>query len=235
MLFKKAYKRIADDDFLKRLPATLVGAQMLHPGNPWLMNEAIKNMPQGSVVEIGSYGGMSLALIWHLMKKHGRDNALFSCDPWIYEGFKDQAGNIESHMDGRVDVRRMDYMLHIKQCFESGIKLLCKERLPHTFYGTSKQFFDGWKNGAVIESVFGNPAAGGGAIAFIYIDGDHAYESAKQDFEMALPFLVSGSFVLLDDSGDGMPFGSAKFAKELHKTSSLELVATNPNYLFKVK
>lgn len=42
MLFKKAYKRIADDDFLKRLPATLVGAQMLHPGNPWLMNEAIK-------------------------------------------------------------------------------------------------------------------------------------------------------------------------------------------------
>lgn len=35
----------------------------------------------------------------------------------------------------------------------------------------------------------------------IYIDGDHRYEGAKSDMEMAIPLLAKGGVILIDDYG----------------------------------
>jgi hypothetical protein len=51
--------------------------------------------------------------------------------------------------------------------------------------------------------------------------------------ENSLQFLLPGGLLLLDDSADGLPYGSAILAKELLKRKDLKLVERNPNYLFR--
>ena len=81
--------------------------------------------------------------------------------------------------------------------------------------------------------MFGRETQLGGPIAFCFIDGNHSYEFARRDFENTDRHLQPGGFILFDDSGDGSDWGVCKVVAEVAATGRYELIATNPNYLFK--
>jgi hypothetical protein len=221
-----------DDDFIKRLRSLVIGEGMLCDGNIKLIDFAIKNMPnEGSVLEIGSYGGLSTNLIAHLIKKHKKNNLLFNCDAWIYEGFHDHKDINDNNIDGRNDVSRAAYSVYMKQSFFNATKFLSNNNLPHSFNMFSISFFDKWDNNETLIDMFGNSATLGGSISFAYIDGGHSYEVAWQDFTNVSKYLSTGGYILLDDSADSMSFGSSKMMSEIKKNNAFKIIDKAPNYL----
>lgn len=221
------------DKFIRRIRSLLIGEGMLREGNIELMEYAIQNLPPtGSVLEIGSYGGLSTNVLIHLLKKHKKTNPFFTCDAWIYEGYDDHlADSPNSFIDGREDLLRSDYSTYMKNAFLSATRFLSGQNLPHSFQLYSHVFFEKWKNNEDGVDIFGNSARLGGEISFAYLDGGHAYEVAWQDFQNIAQHLVVGGYVLLDDSADTDIFGSAKMMKEIKKDSRFRVVAKKPNYL----
>jgi hypothetical protein len=233
MIFKKNIKKISNDAFISRLRCSVIGEGMLHDGNIYLMDYAIKNMPEnGFVMEIGCYGGLSTNLILHLLSKNNKKQQLIGCDAWIYEGYKDHTGIIEKHIDGRKDIDRKKYMEHIKKSFIRSTQFLHPDTLPYTCHCTSDVFFEKWNENESFEDVFHRKISLDKPISFCYIDGDHSYEQTKKDFENIDSKLLVDGFVLIDDSAKGMNFGSAKFIKDLLKKKNYKFIDSNPNYLF---
>ena len=85
------------------------------------------------------------------------------------------------------------------------------------------------------EDVFGRTIQLGGPVAFVYIDGNHAYDYVSKEFEVVDKFLLNGGYILFDDSFYGCGMGSEKFAQELMQNSNYQLVERNPNCLFQKK
>lgn len=236
VLHGKPYIPAAPDDFILRLRSSVIGEGMLHPGNVWLMEQAVQKMPDGGcVLEIGSHGGLSANLLTYLLGKYRRDAPLFCCDAWVYEGYHDQKGQADIWMDGRDDVLRTDYTAYIKNAFVQAAHLLSPHRLPQACHLCSDDFFEAWAKRATVTDVFGREIGLGGPVSFAYIDGSHAYDFAKRDFENTAAWLLPGGFVLLDDSADHLSFGSARLAQELRRRRDFEIVSANPHYLLQKK
>jgi hypothetical protein len=221
------------DPFIKRLRSLVIGEGMLKPGNIRSMDIAIQQMPEnGSVIEIGSYGGLSANLLIHLMSKYARSNPFYTCDAWIYEGYTDHLKDVpETHIDGRPDVPRSAYATYMMQAFIQSTTLLSSHRLPYSFHMRSEDFFNAWNAGKTETDVFGRTRQLGGDIAFAYIDGGHSYAVARSDFNHVASHLLVGGFILLDDSADDDQFGSATMMSEIKKDNRFKVVAKNPNYL----
>jgi cephalosporin hydroxylase len=77
---------------------------------------------------------------------------------------------------------------------------------------------------------FGRTAKLGGPIVFAHIDGAHTYEQSMRDFRNIDRHLVSGGFIVFDDSADNSDWGSRLSAQEASKLPQYELIAKNPNY-----
>ncbi len=236
LLNRKQYRVIAPDDFILRLGSSVVGEAMMHPGNIYLLDQAIQQMPAGGcILEIGSYGGYSANLLTYLKQKHQRAAVLYCCDAWVYEGFHDGKGTATEWIDGRKDVQRTAYMAYIKGAFMNAAKLFCPHDLPHTIHLDSDTFFEAWTEKKTLKDIFGQETTLGAPISLAYIDGNHAYAYAKRDFENVAKFLLPGGFVLLDDSAKHQQFGSARLAQELRQHPDFEVIMANPHYLFQKK
>lgn len=231
-LRNKRIKRIPySDRFIMRLPSSTIGCGMLHEGNIYLMDHAIRHMPAGGyVLEIGSWGGLSTNLLLHLMKKYNRQELFLGCDPWWYSYREGGAGEPEC-IDGREDISRKDYMEYIRLGFMDSVSLFSKSNLPYTFQMTSDEFFKQIGEKASLTDVFGRNMVPDKGISFCYIDGNHTYDFVKRDFENADQHLILHGMILFDDSMDGDQFGSAHFMKEIRKNQAYKIVAKNPNYL----
>ncbi len=224
---------VESDDFIKRIRSLVIGEGMLNEGNIGLIDFAIKNMPtEGNVLEIGSYGGLSANLIIHLMRKHHKNNSFFTCDAWIYEGYKDDLQKMtHSHIDGRDDILRSEYSVYMKNAFINSIRFLSPQNLPFSFHQYSNSFFDSWNENKSEVDIFGRTVSLGGHFSFAYLDGGHSYEVAWKDFNNIASHLLPNGFVLLDDSADGQNFGSAKMIAQIKKDKRFKVIAKNPNYL----
>ncbi len=226
----KPQKQINSDNFIRRLRSLVIGEGMLHEGNIPLMEFAIKHMPEnGSVVEIGSYGGLSTNLIIYLLQKNLKNYKVFNCDAWIYEGFNDN----NLFIDGRNDISRENYSLYMKTAFINATKFLSEKSLPHSFHLKSDEFFDKWNNQKLETDLFGNQVKLGGQISFAYIDGGHSFEVAMNDFINVAENMLIGGFVLLDDSSAHLNFGSAQIVNNIKKDPRFVVIAKEPNFLFK--
>lgn len=233
-LLASKVKEIPEDLFIQRIRSLVVGEGMLHKGNIYLMDFAIKNMPDsGVVVEIGSYGGLSTNLMLYLLKKNNRVEKLINCDPWIYEGHKDRIGTVSSVIDGRDDITRVDYSTYMKSNFIRSTMFLNKDNLPYSFELTSDEFFNQYDQKLYVTDLFDQTIKFGANISFAYIDGNHAYAYVKRDFENIDRYLINSGLILFDDSIDGSQSGSALFMKEMMQNRDYQLVDKNPNYLFR--
>ncbi len=231
--FRKDIKTIPKDYFIRRLPSSVIGGGMLHEGNIYLIDYAIKNMPHnGIIMEIGSYGGLSANLICHLLKSHNKQKTPFiSCDTWVYEGYNDSKTNKNSHIDGNPKISRLSFMKYIKNAYINSVQLLHPDMIPNACHLTSDAFFDIWKNNNEFIDVFNRSFKINKEISFCYIDGDHSFEQTKKDFNNVSKNMIHGGYILIDDSADHLSFGSAKFIKEIKHNSNFKIVAKNPNYL----
>jgi hypothetical protein len=229
-----------EDDYLARLSSSITGCGMLHPGNIFAFNYALSRLPKrGALLEIGSFAGLSTNVLTYLMRKHEINQTLFTCDPWIYEGYHDKYRSNDTkymnHFEGSDSITRMEYTEFIRESYIHNTRLFSKNNLPYTVRLTSDDFFHAWQTEGIKTDVFQRNIQLGGPLSFVYIDGDHSYETVFRDVQHALQWLVPGGWLMLDDSADYWNFGSVRMAKELLKYKNLKLVMKNPNYLFQVK
>lgn len=228
-LIQRAYRYVnrkeISDSFLTWL--TFANAGMLHPGNLYCLDHAIRNMPDTlPIVEIGSFCGLSTNVITYLKEKHGRNNILFSCDKWVFEGADAQDGLLAPTST----VTHAEFRHHVRESFIRNVALFSRTQLPHTIEVFSDEFFALWRRGAEVTDVFGRLVRLGGQIGFCYIDGNHRYEYASRDFVNADEFLAPGGFILFDDSADFA--GVQKVVAEVVESGRYQLAARNPNHLF---
>ena len=219
---------IRDDEFFKWLSFAVPG--MTGGGNIESIFYAIKHLPSNSpIVEIGSFCGLSTIIISHFKARFGKTNNLYTCDRWKFEGQK-----LGSSLGQSKLVNHDQYKKFVKESYIRNIKTFCAEDIPHTIEVFSDDFFNMWSSKQKPTDVFGKEAPLGGLISFAFIDGNHTYEFVKRDFLNIDKYLERGGFILFDDSSDYSHWqGSNKVMKEILKRSDYELVARNPNYLFR--
>jgi hypothetical protein len=217
--------RKTDDAYFTGL--SIANSGMLHEGNLYLMEHAIKNLPgTGATVEIGSFCGLSTNAIAYLLRKYKYQNPFFSCDPWDFEE-KEQSNLIYT-----LNTDYESYCSFIKESFIRNVKFFSGQDLPHSIQSTSDNFFEKWSSQSETIDVFGRKIKLGGPISFAFVDGNHQYDFVKRDFENIDQHLVKGGFILFDDSADHYKFGSARLMKEIKVRSGYSMVKKNPNYLF---
>jgi Methyltransferase domain len=222
---RPSYREISDE-YVRWLTFANVG--MLNSGNLYCFDHAIKNLPGDlPMVEIGSFCGLSTNLIAHYLQVHGRNNTLFTCDAWLFEG----AGTDQAIPGSSLTYT--DYRTFVRESFLRNVRMFSRDRLPHTIEKLSGDFFAAWRRGDEVQDVFGRQVRLGGRLGFVYIDGDHSYAGAKLDFEQSDEFLASGGFMLFDDSADGSGWDVCRVIDEVKSTGRYEVVVANPNYLFR--
>ncbi len=124
-----------------------------------------------------------------------------------------------------------EYRKFARESYIRNAELFSRDDLPFTFEMLSDEFFDAWKEESSCPDILGRPATLGGPISFCYIDGNHTYEFAKQDFLHADLYLENGGFILFDDST--LPeFSLHKLMPEVMAMDRYRLVAANPYHLF---
>jgi hypothetical protein len=211
------------DDYLAYL--SFANAGMLNKGNLLCIDYALRNLPsKNAMVEIGSFCGLSTNIINYFKQKHGVENRLFTCDKWEFEGAEGNVGDSE--------ISHRDYREFVKESFVRNAKMFSRAGLPFTIEALSNEFFERWSRGETTTDVFGRSVKLGGPVSFCYIDGNHAYDFAKRDFENTDKFLEPGGFVLFDDSADGSHWEVCRVVEEVKRMSNYRFVLKNPNYLF---
>ena len=219
-------RRHEEDEFIRWL--RYANAGMLDPGNSWSMDYAIRHLPsRHPLVEIGSFAGLSTNVICHLLRKHGRDNAFFTCDNWDVTGMQLTDRIPESN------IGFPEYAKYVKASYLSNVEFFSAGNRPHTIEAGSTGFFEKWGRGEHAADVFGRAVRLGGPISFCYVDGLHSCEAVRKEFETIDRYLDTGGFILFDDSSDSSPFGLHRLMREIARLGSYEPVHQNPNHLFR--
>ena len=202
-------------------------AGMLHRGNLYAFDYAIRNLPSAApIVEIGSFCGLSTNVLTYFKEKHGVHNQLITSDKWEFEGAS--KGSL-----GDSSISHAEYRTFVRETYIRNIQMFSQSDLPHTVEMSSDEFFQAWRRGDEVLDVLGRGTKLGGPISFCYIDGNHSYEYVRRDFQNCDHFLVQHSFLLFDDSADGSGWDVCKVVKEIEAAGKYELVIKNPNYLFR--
>jgi len=192
---------------------SFINPGMLVGSNIDLFAYCINRLPNntGAVIEIGSFAGLSLNHLILLLKKAQRGNPVLSVDEWIFEGAN--FGHCIPGTSASFD----DYRRLAIETFRSNVMLFNGDRLPHHIELSSNKFFSSWNANEVMTDFFGRTAKLGGPIVFAYIDGAHTYEQSIRDFRNIDRHLVSGGFIVFDDSAENSDWGSRLSAEQASK------------------
>jgi hypothetical protein len=215
------------DPFLEIAVRSIVPG-WLDRGNVELFDYCFANLPSGApVLEIGSFAGLSLNTITHLLKRHGRSNPVFSVDGWDWHA----PVSLRRADVFRADTVSWEEHRHLLiETFKRSVSLYSRGNLPHHIVANSDQFFAEWAAGNTRTDFFSREVVLGGPLSFAYIDGDHSYEQSLKDFQNIDRYLEIGGFVVFDDSNDETPWECTRTAREAAKRNDYRLVDKRPNY-----
>lgn len=200
---------------------------MLEQGNIDAMEYAVANMPPGNpILEIGSFSGLSTVVLSYLLEKRSMTIPFYTCDKWEFEGQR-----LGTFLGDSPSVTHDVYQAYVKNTFLRTMDTFTSKP-PYTVECFSDEFFRRWFENEKTVDVFDRSVTLGGKISFCYIDGNHTYEFAKRDFENTNRVLVSGGFILFDDSADGSHWEVNRLTREIALGNQYELVSRSPNYLF---
>lgn len=206
-------------------------AGMLCKGNIISMELAVRSIPDDTaVVEIGSFCGLSTNVITFFKEIYKKKNPLFCSDRWDFEGAEQKDSFV-----GSSSITHVQYKAFVKETFRSNISMFSQYDMPHPIEAYSDDFFSSWEKEQKSLDIFGNEVTLGGPIGFCYIDGNHTYDFAKKDFINTDKHLISGGFILFDDSGADSPWGVKDVIAEVKETGQYEVILNNPNYMFRKK
>lgn len=139
----------------------------------------------GSLVELGTYTGVSFSAFCQAVKELGLETRCHAVDTWKGD---DQTGYYDEET-------LADLKTHIETHYSGFAQLI-----ESTFDQALDRFEDG-------------------TIDLLHIDGHHAYESVRHDFESWLPKMSARGVVLLHDTNVREPgFGVWKLWEELKAT-----------------
>ena len=254
-----ASERLADgdfrrDEFMLRLSFVVPG--WLDHRNLRLFDHCLRSLPSNApVLEIGSFLGLSLIHITHLLRKNGCGNPVFSVDDWSYatawnyasaspgtealEHLRDQLHQYTDGPDHLIEgsaVTLGDFRSHCIETFRRNVELFSRDCMPHHIALSADRFFEGWASKGTQVDFFGKPIELGGPLSFAYIDGDHSYAQSHRDFVNVDRFLEVGGFIVFDDSAEGAvslhgkPWGSADTAREVAGLARYRVVDRTHNY-----
>lgn len=220
--------KVVNDEYITALSIANAGASMLPLENVYCFDYALKRLPpEGAVVEIGSFAGISTNAIIYFLRKNNCNHPFFTCDKWDFE-----SGDQYNCMYA-LKRSYSEYCQFIREAFIRNVKFFSSDRLPYTLEMLSDDFFLEWRRSTLCIDVFGRNIKTGGKISFAYVDGNHQYEFVKRDFQNLNDFMMKGGFIFFDDSADHYRFGSSALMKEIRKRRDYELVMKNPNYLWR--
>ena len=213
------------DEYTEML--TGINSGWLERGNLYSFDYAVRNLPSDApIVEIGSFCGLSTNLLTYYKERHAAGNKLINCDKWLWGS---------TAKIGDSSITYPEYLAFARETYVRNVRMFSRHDLPYTVEEFSADFFARWRRGEEATDVFGRTIRLGGPISFCYIDGNHAYEYARRDFEDTDEFLERGGFVLFDDSADGTHWEVARVRDEVLASGRYEVAAKNPNYLFRKK
>jgi len=226
--YLSAQKKAKPDSFVNWL--RFVNAGMLNEGNIYCFEYVASNLPsENPIVEIGSFCGLSTNVINHYVRKANRANRLITCDKWHFEGAENQDAFLESS-----NVTHGQYRQFTRETYIRNVRFFNQDRIPHTVEAFSSDFFELWDQAATATDVIGREIRLGGQISFAFIDGNHTYPFAKEDFLNVDKYLEKNGFILFDDSADYYThFGVNRLVREIKEMDNYEIVIKNPNYLFR--
>lgn len=220
------YRKLKSD-FYESLRLTCSGSVLFVPENLYCIDYAVRHMPpNGAVIEIGSFLGMSTCMIAHYLQRHHRDNPFFSCDKWVFE---EKEKNFYQQSLG---ISPQNMKQFVKDSFIRNLRFFNPSRLPFTIELYSDEFFQRWNSNAEATDVFGRTTVLGGTINFAYVDGNHQLEFVRRDFENIDRHLAKGGFIFFDDSASFIESGMRGFMKEMKRNEGYRLVLKNPNQLW---
>jgi hypothetical protein len=201
-------------------------AGMFEKGNLYSIDYAISHLASTApILEIGTFCGLSTNVITYFKRKHGVSNRLITCDKWEFENMNGRPKIADS------PVLFSEYRTFSKESYIRNINMFSRDDLPFTIEMTANDFFDAWKDRKNCADVLGRTLNLGGPLSFCYIDGNHTYEYAKQDFLHCDSYLENGGFMLFDDSTLA-EFSLHKLMPEIMALRRYRLVAENPYHLF---
>lgn len=223
----ESFATIYQDEYIRWITHILGGWLTAHHPNLFVFDVVFRTMPKGgSVLEIGSYLGMSTAIFGYLMDKYQRTEPFFTCDPWDFEGVEEKIG-------GYYNASSRLYRDYCPETFKRNMQTFLPHRLPHTVERYSGDFLTRWNAGLEDTDVFGRPVKLGGPLSFAYIDGLHTYEAARSDFEGVDQALLPGGWVFFDDANHLDFPGVHRVVLEVQQRRDYELVSRLGNYLFR--
>ncbi|MES2218078.1 MAG: class I SAM-dependent methyltransferase [Pseudomonadota bacterium] len=200
-----------------------------------MLDYCMRHIPAGAVIEIGSFCGLSTGIISHTLRRYGKQNPFFSMDDWQFEGFIDtgSVSNVFTHND---------WSAYTENLFKLSTALTTKGINHSHIKVQSNEFFNLWSSANTVTDLAGRNVLLGGEIAFAYIDGDHSYAQAKQDFLNIDKFLAPGGYIFFDDSANNSKFGCHKVALEVKELPAYKHIykrfiarGNTANYCFQKK
>lgn len=203
-------------------------AGMLHRGQRVIIDRAVRSLPSDDpIIEIGAFCGLSTNVLGYFVDLHQRSNRLISTDPWIFEGEDGET------LHGS-DILFAEYRELVQSQFIRNVRFWSRDRLPQCAPLSSDDFFVAWAERRPAANILGGEIELGGPIAMAFIDGGHAYEQARRDFENVDRWLVPGGYVLLDDTDEFGAFPHLyELVRELIRRGEYELVGANPHHLLR--
>lgn len=172
-------------------------------------NEKLKSLvsmfsrvPQGDVVEIGSYWGRSAYALGFLAQQH-RVGSMISVDPWDVASISSQGSGTElvDKTAVMIDWEAVHRGFIVAVSGLSNINYIRKpSEVAADIYRRVAQ------DGVLVSDELGSVPVKG-EIALLHIDGNHKYEQVKKDILQWLPYVKKDGWVLVDDYewsfGDG--------------------------------
>lgn len=160
--------------------------------------EAMRHAPEGDVVEIGSWWGRSAALLVMLARRFEIGKVL-CVDPWRSDCL-DQGVAVLDQASARMDA---DQALRI---FQINLWPLAQGQLNY-LRAPSVEAERRYRPGLEVETGSFGKTRYEGAIGFLHIDGNHAYDNVAADAAAWTRHMKPGGWVVFDDYvwafGDG--------------------------------
>ncbi|HVK99966.1 MAG TPA: class I SAM-dependent methyltransferase [Dongiaceae bacterium] len=188
-------------------------------------------VPQGDVVEVGSFQGRSaFAIGW--LAQHYRIGNLVCVDPWDNDKLVDQGEKARLATQELKRGRDLIDLDKIFRSFISAVGLLGNVGYIRDISEVAIGIYcDAATNGFLPASELDAlPLTGN--IAMLHIDGNHRYDFVRKDIELWLPHVMPGGWVLLDDYVWAFGDGPKRAGDELLATGQFDVVFTASDTLF---
>ncbi|MCU7883463.1 MAG: class I SAM-dependent methyltransferase [Candidatus Thiodiazotropha sp. (ex Lucinoma annulata)] len=186
-----------------------------------------RTLPQGDLIEIGSFCGRSAFAIAWLAKQYEIGN-LISIDPWSSQKIEQQGQQAEI-LNRRIGVIDFDKIFLV---YISNMLLLDNVGYIREISSKAINQYKQTAQQGILNSSELSPISVSGAISLLHIDGNHHYTHVCQDIDAWAPYVMPGGWILLDDYVWAFGDGPKRAGDELLASRNFDLAFSMGDTLY---